>query len=290
MSFSTVFLIEIPIDGDRKFYIRYCFEMKFPQHCFHSLPFHHHHLQQPPALTIFPWTFFAFFIIMSGSPSSSNFQDMDVGAEEAVFGENSETSSQSKPTPRGCIQTKDAVKRVYDWVQKNGHRIQRTSEESDYDLVADIIGVSRVTVFRALCDDPLKYQRKYIPVPKTTPKGHYRKVTPLLLEAMVEAVINCYRSFKQPVAKDVLREIQLKYPNQGNLSVGTIRFALKNQGFSYKKTIFNKELLEGKDDIQLWKIRFLQEKRRRLYFTLGPVQDYNKNKLLRHFRSRRIHL
>ena len=167
------------------------------------------------------------------------------------------------------------MRNTHDWVvtlRRDG-LLPCLAVKTDIEIVYDITKIPVSTIYKYVNDDPLKYKKKvWTPIPKTTKKGHSRKFTPDMVKELTDCVIKTVDRGVQPRAHDVLEEMRKKFPS---LVIGVRQFQriLKNNSFTYRKTVFDRNEATTKPYNQAWKMQYLLTKRqleaegRKFYFT-----------------------
>ena len=188
--------------------------------------------------------------------------DIEVGAE-VEFDEDDVAAKDSKkrdPDLWNKVQRR-LIRNLKSFIDDNLDNFTAFNTNNVPKLIGKMLGVSKTTVQRSLNDNPEAYQYKYTPVPKPLGK-RYTKVSSFIVANLTEGVPQCYREGIQPTSRDILRKLQDMNINQTQISLTTMQRVLNNHGFTYRKTTVNRDLLEGKEHIQSWRVKFLLEKRR----------------------------
>jgi len=102
-----------------------------------------------------------------------------------------------------------------------------------WEILSKMTGVGKTTIMRFLNEDPEKYlhNKKWKPVPKTSPKGHYKKITKEMIDAIKDIVITGHRVD----TNHVVTELTKRFPDSSIKSKTTIVQVLKNLGFTHTR-------------------------------------------------------
>lgn len=125
----------------------------------------------------------------------------------------SQSQHQRKARPK-TVEKMTIVRNIMSWVQSNAYRIlYRAPNDTNAKLVSEMTGISLKSVYRYANMDESKYQSSdYTPNVNPHGKGGHIKVTPVILEAITDVVLDIYRSGKQPTASNVLEEVRQELP------------------------------------------------------------------------------
>ena len=152
-------------------------------------------------------------------------------------------------------------------------------QQSKASIVSQFTGIPQSTVYRYNNEDKSKYKpNRYEPV---TPSATFRKskVTLAILEGIRNIVIDFYRNGTQLTRSKVYQKYRQEYPDEPIISLHTVGRILNDQGFKYRKTKVNTNLLQEKEYFQKWKALFFLKRRELLnkgckfYYTYETWHD-----------------
>jgi len=101
-----------------------------------------------------------------------------------------------------------------------------------WEILSKMTGVGKTTIIRFLNENPEKYlhNKKWKPVPKTSPKGHY-KITKEMIDAIKDIVIAGHKVD----TNHVVTKLTKRFPDSNIKSKTTIVQVLKNLGFTHTR-------------------------------------------------------
>ena len=112
-------------------------------------------------------------------------------------------------------------------------------------VASDLPGIPMNSIYRLKNENPERYKDKRT----FGNQGRKSKVTQEVKNEIANTVVELWKE-KQPVASDVMKELQSKLPGQIGFTIHTLCRVLSKLGFSYRKTTKDRSLLKNKPYIK----------------------------------------